>query len=168
MALVAVGDFGEDGGQEVVEEIRQVMSGVLPPALAAQQQQQRTPVSRKGKGALAALPPCPAPPRRVRDVLQTHIDGLLSLTELPFPSRRCRFSHSFFSEPRIAVFADREAHQTQIAIVFKRPAEPESTPRDYRRLVLQNLFSDVLSTRLFKISRREQPAFFGADVRPPR
>lgn len=69
------------------------------------------------------------------------------------------------AEPRVRVFADKEAAQaTSVWITFKSDAHALATPADYKRLLTHQLFHSVFNNRLFKACRAEAAPFYSATV----
>jgi zinc protease len=62
----------------------------------------------------------------------------------------------------VKVATDREVTQSSVAIVRKRPAEPQDRVRDYSRSVVQQIAMQMLNDRFEEISRKPDAAFLDA------
>jgi zinc protease len=65
-------------------------------------------------------------------------------------------------KPLFAVAMDAEATGTQVAVYFKQPVRPEGTVGDYRRGVVEALYSAMLNLRLFELSQQPDAPYLGA------
>ncbi len=63
---------------------------------------------------------------------------------------------------RVSIETDREAMATSVTIQNLVPHRPESSKRDYRRLLLEQLYSMILNERFASIARRPDAPFIGA------
>ncbi|NVB78496.1 MAG: insulinase family protein [Kofleriaceae bacterium] len=63
---------------------------------------------------------------------------------------------------RVSIETDREATNTTVTIQNLVAHRPEASKRDYRRLLAEQLYSQILSDRLRSISRRPDAPFIGA------
>jgi len=64
--------------------------------------------------------------------------------------------------PLIAIASDKEAVSTEVTLLFKLPALPTTTVRDYRRDVVANLYLQMLNDRFSEITQRPDAPFIGA------
>lgn len=65
-------------------------------------------------------------------------------------------------ENLVNITVDPEITQSSVQIVRKLPNEPDATIGDYRRSLVQSLFSRMLNERFTEISRRADAPFLGA------
>jgi zinc protease len=63
---------------------------------------------------------------------------------------------------RVSIETDREATNTTLQIVNLIAHRPESSKRDYRRLLAEQIYSAILNDRLASIARRADAPFIGA------
>lgn len=65
-------------------------------------------------------------------------------------------------EPLVAIAADAEATYTSVSLAFKLAKTTVVTAGDYRRRLVEGLFSSILNARLSEIARRADAPFLGA------
>ncbi|EKX39800.1 hypothetical protein GUITHDRAFT_143191 [Guillardia theta CCMP2712] len=65
-------------------------------------------------------------------------------------------------EPKLSIFKDQEATNASVIVDCKRPRQPVNTHRDYRRTILEYLFHEALSNRLYKLGVSLDPPFYSA------
>ena len=82
------------------------------------------------------------------------------------PSFMSRISLPAYTEPRFHAWVDKEQQGASVQAVFLREAPPLRTPADLKDAITEELFMAALNNRLFRISRRDNPPFYGAAVRP--
>jgi zinc protease len=63
---------------------------------------------------------------------------------------------------RISIETDREAPATTVSVYNVLPHRPESSSRDFRRIVVEQVYQSVLSDRFGVIGRRPDAPFVGA------
>lgn len=63
---------------------------------------------------------------------------------------------------RVSVETDKEATGTTVSIENLVPHRPESSKKDYRRLVAEGIYSQILSERLASVARRKDAPFIQA------
>ena len=61
-----------------------------------------------------------------------------------------------------AVATDPEATYTEIDIYFKSELHPQKTVADYRKVLMEQLFNNMLNTRLREITQKSDPPFVDA------
>jgi zinc protease len=61
-----------------------------------------------------------------------------------------------------AIATDPEATSSRITVTLKRPAESHATVGDYRRDLIDNLYSGMFNARLGEILQKPDPPFLGA------
>ena len=62
-------------------------------------------------------------------------------------------------ETLFAIASDPEATQSGVSIYYKLPDQEEERVRDYRRMLMEGLYSDMLNQRLAELSRQSDPPF---------
>ena len=65
---------------------------------------------------------------------------------------------------RYAIAVDREAQQSSVTMIYKRPLEVERTAADYRRSLVEGLAFQMLNARLAEIARQPKAPFLGAST----
>jgi zinc protease len=86
-------------------------------------------------------------------------------TELRMPEKpreRRSFPVPGHGRTLFSVLTDPEATGSRVSVFIKMPHRPESTVRDYRRMLAESLFHGLLNARLEEISRRPDPPFTNA------
>ena len=63
---------------------------------------------------------------------------------------------------RVSIETDKEAQGTSVSIENLVPHRPESSKKDYRRLIAEGIYSQILNERLSTIARRKDAPFLGA------
>ncbi len=64
--------------------------------------------------------------------------------------------------PLVAAATDREATSSSVAVLFKRPVEPDGTVAAYRRDLVAQLLDAMLNARFEEITQRPDAPFLGA------
>ena len=60
---------------------------------------------------------------------------------------------------RVAIASDVEAAQSQVAVMYKQAPAPRGTVRDFRRSLVQGLYSGMLNNRLDELRLQADPPF---------
>ncbi len=68
------------------------------------------------------------------------------------------------AEPRVSIETDREMPTTSVTITTKLPRRPESSARDYRRAIGEQLFGSMLNARLDELRRDPSAPFLSASA----
>lgn len=63
---------------------------------------------------------------------------------------------------RVSIETDRELPSTTVAVYNLFPHRPESSVKDYRRLVVEQVYQSILNERFAAIARRPESPFVGA------
>ena len=81
------------------------------------------------------------------------------------PSNRIEYPVPENTEPLISVVTDKEAPGYSAQIMFKHPKTNSITFNDYRSMLMRNLYSAMLNSRLLEISQKPDAPFMyaGAD-----
>ncbi len=61
--------------------------------------------------------------------------------------------------PRVAIATDTEAIQNQVAVLYKQPPAPRGTVADFRRSLVESLYSGMLNARLDELRLQADPPF---------
>ena len=82
------------------------------------------------------------------------------------PTRRSERPRTMFPVPDepgtlYAIATDPEATSTNVTVDFKLDVAPDSTVRDYRRSLVENLYNRMLNERLNELTRQSDPPFLG-------
>jgi zinc protease len=100
-------------------------------------------------------------PGRVEDLIHELFSGFHGPEQ---PRDRTVYQVPGHDETRFVVASDPEAAYTQVSLVIKRDAEALNGLQDYRGLLVDGLFADMLNDRLDEISRSSAAPFLGAAV----
>ena len=65
---------------------------------------------------------------------------------------------------KVSVFTDREATSSGISVDCKRARQPVHNHRDYRRTIIEHLFLEAASSRLYKLAVSDDPPFYSAST----
>lgn len=68
------------------------------------------------------------------------------------------------AETEVAVVTDPEAPFTNVMVINKFDPEPFVTLNDFRRYIMQNIYTDMLNQRLNELSQQANPPFIGAST----
>ena len=60
---------------------------------------------------------------------------------------------------RVAIATDTEAAQSQVGVLYKQPPSPRGTVADFRRTLVQGLYSGMLNARLAELRLQADPPF---------
>jgi zinc protease len=66
--------------------------------------------------------------------------------------------------PRIAIDGDRELPSTVVSVYNVFPHRPEASYKDFRRIVVEQVYQTILNDRFAVIARRPDAPFVGADA----
>jgi zinc protease len=95
----------------------------------------------------------------VESLIRQHFGGLRS----PAAARPRRLAEvPDHDEPLFSVATDEEATGTRVTLYFKQPVRSEGTVRDYRRSIVEILYSAMLNRRLFELSQQPDAPYLGA------
>lgn len=62
-------------------------------------------------------------------------------------------------EPKVVIATDKEASSTSVQIVWKHDTEPNATVADYRKTLINNLYTQMLNARLQELALQPEPPF---------
>ena len=77
----------------------------------------------------------------------------------------CRILLPKHEEPRYHAYVDKETQQASVQVIFQQETLQLKSAQDLKALIIEELFLVALNNRLFRISRRPDPPFYGAAVR---
>jgi zinc protease len=82
------------------------------------------------------------------------------------PDARERFEAEVpdHGETLVSVVTDPELTRTSVSVAFKRDPAPEGRVRDYRRGLVEGIFTGMLNARLGELTQRPDPPFLGASA----
>ncbi len=66
--------------------------------------------------------------------------------------------------PLVAIASDKEATNSSVDLIFKRPAKAMKTVADYREELLQRLYTHMLNSRFSEIVQKPDAPFLAADA----
>ncbi len=78
------------------------------------------------------------------------------------PKERVDYTVPDNKETLFAIASDPEATQSSISIYYKLPDEEEQTVRDYRRMLIGNLYNGMFNQRLAELAQKSDPPFLFA------
>lgn len=94
--------------------------------------------------------------KRILNLIRERFSGL----ESPAQKReRTFFPVPDHKETLFSIATDPEATSTSVDIYHKIPVRPESMVDDYRQMIIQGLFDDILNERLYELSKQSVPPF---------
>ncbi len=98
-----------------------------------------------------------------RDAVVGMIKSSFSSLTNPTPARqRPNFDVPEKPATRYTIIADKETTATSVSISNLRPARPQDTVGGYRQIMMDQLFGDILDSRLDELTQREKPPFLRA------
>ena len=65
-------------------------------------------------------------------------------------------------QPLVSIASDKEATSTEVTLLFKLPRESSNTIGDYRRGLMEQLYTSMLNNRLSEITQKPNAPFIGA------
>lgn len=78
------------------------------------------------------------------------------------PRTKPSFPTPSHADTKVSVVADKELTDTSLTMVLKLPPRREGSFRDYRRMVVENVFHEMLNDRLSELARAQNAPFLGA------
>jgi zinc protease len=99
----------------------------------------------------------------INDLIEKHFAGIALNAD-------CREKNSFpvpdNDETLFAIATDPEASRTTIEVMYKCDPLPEATVADYKRMLMERLYSRMLNFRLYELlNQAEPPYIFGYSVK---
>ena len=96
---------------------------------------------------------------KIEELIKTHFGPLpMPANAVPRPS----YPVPDHDGTLFTIAADKEASQSVVAVYHKLPAAEQSKVGDYRRMLVERLFNDMLNDRLTEIAQKPDPPFLGA------
>lgn len=96
------------------------------------------------------------------EIEQIIIDQFSDIPAKETPRERVDFTVPDNKETLFAIASDPEATQSTISIYYKLPKEEEITVRDYRRMLISNLYNGMFNQRLAELAQKSEPPFLYA------
>jgi zinc protease len=96
------------------------------------------------------------------EIEQIIIDQFSDIPAKVAPRERTDYAVPDNKETLFAIASDPEATQSSISIYYKLPEEEEKTVRDYRRMLISNLYNGMFNQRLAELAQKSDPPFLFA------
>lgn len=94
--------------------------------------------------------------KKIMELIKKHF---ASLPEKKNPPPRTVFSVPDHEETLFAIATDPEATRSSVSLYYKHKVKPEKTGRDYRRMMVENIYNAILNERLNELTRSADPPF---------
>jgi predicted Zn-dependent peptidase len=65
---------------------------------------------------------------------------------------------------KVSFFSDAEATSSGVSVDCKRARQPVSDHKDYKRTIIEHLFHEAMSARLYKLAVSDEPPFYSAST----
>jgi zinc protease len=75
------------------------------------------------------------------------------------PRIREQFTVPEHKQPLFAIATDPEATRAGVTVYYKRPAQSKVTGNDYRRTLVNQIYTSMLSQRLYELTQQTDPPF---------
>ncbi len=98
-------------------------------------------------------------PEYIQDLIKEHFGAIPSAVN---PKNRPLYKIPDHELPRYAIVSDPEATRSVISIYHKLPLTRDETVTDYRNLIIEGLYSNMLNQRLDELTSQADPPFFYA------
>ena len=98
-------------------------------------------------------------PREIEGMIKSHFAGIPAAVNA---RERILYPVPDHDEPLFAIASDSEATSSRVGIYYKHDPEPSGTVGDYRRSIVEELYSGILNNRLSELSRSSDPPFLFA------
>jgi zinc protease len=96
------------------------------------------------------------------EIEQIIIDKFSDIPAKEASRERVEYTIPDNKETLFAIASDPEATQSSISIYYKLPDEEEKTVRDYRRMLIGNLYNGMFNQRLAELAQKSDPPFLFA------
>lgn len=93
---------------------------------------------------------------RIRDLLGKYFE---KIPRKPDPRERIIYAVPGHEETAFALATDPEATNTSLAIYYKTEVLPEKTVDDYRRMLMEQIFTRMVNIRLYELLNQADPPF---------
>ena len=94
--------------------------------------------------------------REIEALIRERFSGLLNPAD---PRPRINVTVPIDQPSRVAIASDVEAAQSQVAVMYKQAPAPRGTIGDFRRTLVQGLYSGMLNNRLNELRLQADPPF---------
>lgn len=99
-------------------------------------------------------------PAEIEERIRTHFSRMEPADD---PEPRVVYDVPGHDETRFAIATDPEATSSQVALTWKQPVREEGTVGDYRQSLVERLYNQMLSDRIFELTQQaDPPLVFGA------
>ncbi|MEO5590206.1 MAG: insulinase family protein [Gemmatimonadaceae bacterium] len=98
-------------------------------------------------------------PNAIEAKIKQHFAGLTKPANAP---ARPSYDVPGNKEPIVAIASDKEATSTSVNLIYKLPADSQTTVGDYRRMLVERLYLSMLNSRFAEISEKPDAPFLGA------
>jgi zinc protease len=99
------------------------------------------------------------------DSLERVVKARFADLKNPFNERpRPNYTVPLNGKNQFITITDREMTATQAEVIIKHPVQPLKSAADYRRIVMQSLFNQMLAARFAELSRQSDPPFVEGSV----
>ena len=96
---------------------------------------------------------------QIEELIKKHF-GSIPVKENPRP--RVDYPVPDHKETLFAIATDPEATSTNVSVYYKHPLEKTKTVADYRNDIINGLYNNMLSQRLYELTKTPQPPFLYA------
>ncbi|UCB47393.1 MAG: insulinase family protein [Spirochaetota bacterium] len=98
-----------------------------------------------------------------KNVVEKHIHNYFSKIPPPKnPRTHPEFSVPDHTETLFSITTDKELTTSRVSIFIKQPVKKYHTVKDYRTILLDNLFYSMLDARLWELTKTQDPPFIDA------
>lgn len=98
----------------------------------------------------------------VEQIKQIIVKKFSDIPEPESPRKRIDYKVPDNKNTLFAIASDPEETQSSVSIYYKLPDEPQKTVRDYRRMLIANLYNGMFNQRLTELSQKSDPPFLFA------
>ena len=97
--------------------------------------------------------------QEIEGLIRSHFAGLPSTGNA---RERILYPVPDHNEPLFAIASDSEATSSRVGVYYKHDLKPSKTVGDYRRSIIEELYSGMLNSRLIELTRQSDPPFLFA------
>jgi zinc protease len=95
-------------------------------------------------------------PAKIRDSIVSHFGKIPTSAS---PRKREVYYVPGHADPYFVVATDSEAGGSSVGVYYEHPTEPESRHEDYRRQLVEGMFTGMLNDRFDELARKPDPPF---------
>lgn len=95
-------------------------------------------------------------PGWIQSLIEKHFTSIPAIEN---PRKRELYPVPDHKETLFAIETDPEASSTRIAVYFKNELEPEESIADFRRMLMQSLYNEMINNRLNELTKQADPPF---------